>query len=367
MGLPVFKKTVNEYLRKEITPSQLKIDNFPYYTASNGWKTLGNSGWDDWVAGFWPGISWLAVEADKRWLTFARRKTEQITPRLKNNFNIGFRYQYSWLPGYEVTREPVMKQQALKAADRLLQCFHPRAGLICHRTRNNKLVAATDSLMNLPLLFWAYQQTGNSAPWEFILRSTLNRSLELFLRKDGGIRHLLNIDPLSGRVIAAKSPQGVADGCWSRGLAWAVAGFILGGLRFKDDSYLRAADRLITYHCQNAPDLIPAYDYCINPEEKPELTDTSAAAIMAASLLLYGIKRKDHSFFSLGERITKKLFSGYIRNKSTPGLLGGSCFHYPGQAGINSATVWGDFYALEALFLVERKRPPLYYNWLKSA
>jgi unsaturated chondroitin disaccharide hydrolase len=367
MGLPGFKETINQHLQNEITPNQLYIDNFPYYTEKNGWATLGNSGWDDWVSGFWPGISWLAVSADKKWLGRARKKTAQIKARLSNNFNIGFRYQYSWLAGYEITRDPTMKREAMGAAQRLQKCFNPRAGIICHRPNKTQLIAATDSLMNLPLLFWANQHSENSAPWEFILRSSLNRSRELFLRSDDSIRHLVKLEASTGKVISSQSPQGKKNGCWSRGLAWAVAGFVLGGLKFNDDSYLETADRLISYHRKNTDGLIPAYDYCIDLKEKPQLTDTSAAAIIAASLILLGIKRKDRSYFSLGKKITEKLFTDYLRDKDQPGLLGGSCFHYPSRAGINSATVWGDFYALEALYLLEKEKTPLYYNWLKSA
>ncbi len=367
MGLPAFNKKIAGYLNRELTEKRFKLPHFPYFSSNNHWETIESSGWDDWVGGFWPGILWLASAEDSRWRHLAEKTTYQVIPALKNNFNIGFRNQYSWATGFAGTNNTKMKKEALASADRLVQCFEQQTELIGHRHGKEILVTAADVLMNLPLLYWASTQKPVESRYREAVTKTVDNLSDLLVRQDGSLHHIIKFDLKTGEIVEKTSPQGKENGCWSRGLAWASYGFILGGIVLNREKYFETSKKLLDYHESNTPDTVPPFDYSINLEENPDLTDTSAAAILACGLLLWSKHTRDNQLQKKGGKIVEKLFTKYRQPENKPGLIGGGCFHQPKGAGINAATIWGDYYALEALYLAQKDTLPPQLNWLNKA
>ncbi len=367
MGLPDFSETISNYLGRELTEDRSMLANFPYFGRNGRWETIASSGWDDWVGGFWPGILWLASAGEERWLHLAEKNTSQVIPALKNNFNIGFRNHYSWAAGYARTEEKIMKKRALADARRLVRCFEDRTGLIGHRPNKKTLISAADVLMNLPLLYWAITQEKKNETFQQAVKTTLDNLAELLVCEDGSLHHLIKFDLETGRVVEKTSPQGKKNGCWSRGLAWAAYGYILGGIAFGEEKYLHLSRKLLSYHQANTSNTIPAFDYSIDLEKNPQLSDTSAAAILACSYLLIGKYNQESNRIKKGKKILEELFTEYRQPEDKPGLIGGGCFHGPKEAGINTATIWGDYYTLEALYLAEKDILPPQLNWLNKA
>ncbi len=365
---PDFKKTLIRYLENEERTLAESIDDFPYYTSNGHWETLASSGADDWVSGFYPAIFWLGSLVNPKYSEIAQKLTGLVKKRHRGNFNTGFRYQYSHLISYELTQDSSSYKKCLRAARRLLDCYHHRAGLICHLRERRPLITATDLYMNLPLLYWAADNDPLplAAPYRQCIQTNLDRAASLFLREDGSVRHVLHINRDTGEIISEESPQGIEEGCWARGLAWLYRGLIAGSIYFNESCYRSTARRLVSYHCQNTTKTVPAYDYAAGQNPPEEKLDTTAAAILAGGLLIDGIVFEAQDSFELGQKTVHDIFGYYRRSEDAAGLISGGCYHYPKSKGINSATIWGDYYALEALYMLTVGELPPYCSWLKK-
>ncbi|GEM_PF-5599926 len=363
---PDFEKTLIRYLQNETRNLPESVEQFPYYTSNGHWETLASAGADDWVSGFYPAIFWLGSLVNHEYSQTAKNLTRLVTKKHQGNFNTGFRYQYSHLINYELTGDSNSYKKCLKAARRLMDCHHRQSGLICHFRKNRPLLTATDLYMNLPLLYWAADNDPLplSVSYRQCIKNNLNRASAVFLREDGSVRHVLYIKPATGEIIAEKSPQGIEKGCWSRGLAWLYRGLIAGSIYFNESDYRETARGLVSYHCQNSEKTIPAYDYAVGQNPAEEKLDTTAAAILAGGLLIDGIVFEAKDSFELGQQTVLDLFGFYRRSEDAAGLISGGCYHYPKNKGINAATIWGDYYALEALYILTTGELPPYCSWL---
>jgi len=360
-----FETALKRYCSNNLIEKYDATAEFPYFTKDGTWKTLEKSNWDDWISGFLVGINWLGHEIGFQDTEEALELTRNITPLYEHNFNIGFRYQYSWVPAFEATRLPEFKRTGLEAAARLKACFSPALSLLCHEDKKNeRYVAANDAFMNIPLLLWASMNSPDGETYASIVEKFLDQSVKYFVKSDGSTRHRIIFDTDNLEILRVDSPQGIPGGCWSRGLAWTVNGLILGGLFFQRDSFIESALKLVSYHQQRTYSLIPAFDYSVSVLNRPSHTDTSAAAILSSSLLTLGIQDDYQQAYSYGEKLLNRLLEKYRQPADRDGLLNGGCFHYPSGIGINSALIWGDFYLLEALYQAEFGALPVHLSWL---
>lgn len=140
-----------------------------------------------------------------------------------------------------------------------------------------------DSLMNLPLLYWASEATGDPRFREVAARHA-RRVMELHLRPDGSTFQSVHMERLTGRVLLKHTHQGVsADSTWSRGQGWAVYGFAASAAALSDRELTGAAERAARWVANRLPASgIPPYDYDAPGAGPP---DVSAAVITAAGLL----------------------------------------------------------------------------------
>lgn len=358
---------LGEYMEETSLTEHDRLDAFPYFTNGTAWETLESSGWDDWIAGFWPGVNWMAHEQDHRNTDEAIELTRQVQPLSQRSFNTGFRYQYSWVPAYEATGNPEFKQTALDAARRVSECFRPKISLFCNPNGQDGILrAANDAMMNIPLLLWAARHSPHGEHYRITLERYLERASKLFVKDNGAVRHRIVFDAETYAVRAVQSPQGLPGGCWARGLAWTVNGLVLGGLYLEREDFLETAERIVGFHERNTYSIVPPFDYSISCLKQPALTDTSAGAILASAMLTYGVVGDNNDMLERGEKMLKKLLHDHRRERGEVGLLGGGCFHYPDEEGINEALIWGDFYTLEALYVRESEELPLHLRWLSS-
>ncbi|MFB6345051.1 MAG: hypothetical protein ABEK50_04665 [bacterium] len=362
--------SIDELLPRHLQPDQSnngKPPAFPFITDGDEWKTISSSDRPDWASGFWTGTHWIASDSGLIDEEKALELTREIDLEFERNYNTGFRFQYSWVPAFETTGKSRYKLKALQGAERLSRCYFPDLSIVGNMTDDQTIVAANNALMNLPLLLWADNQTPDSTEYRRYLDEFLTKATELFVKPSGAVRHRIHYDRETQSIQAVDTDHGLAGGCWSRGLAWTVYGLVLGGIYLDDDHYLTTAKVAMDYHIENSYNLIPAFDYSISTLKKPELTDTSAAAILACAMLTLGKYEKNEQAEELGQQITKTLFEKYRRGPDRDGLIDGGCFHYPEEEGINEATVWGDFYALEARYLMENGELPSYLSWIKRS
>lgn len=87
------------------------------------------------------------------------------------------------------------------------------------------------------------------------------------------------------------------------------------------------------------------------PVGNQHVRDKSAATIVCAALGQAGRwgvtlnEITDHLYVQTIASLTKR----YLKPKTADGVVRGGCFHYRAGLGVDEATVWGDYYLLEAL------------------
>ncbi|MFB6357166.1 MAG: hypothetical protein ABEJ65_11705, partial [bacterium] len=273
----------------------------------------------------------------------------------------------SWSCFYEHRREEKALIRALEAAERLEDCFVPELGALVYKMDTGLLKVPVDSLMNLPLLCWADKRADEPSPYKEIIDRVLDFALETFLRGNGGVEHVIYYDPVTFRHLRKGAPQGLVGGCWSRGLAWCHTGLVVAGLYTDRMECLERANRLYEFHRENTDTPIPPYDYAsLDRDRANPHPDTSAGAILASGLCTRGILRQESGSFQRAKAIVESLWNQFRRSNDREGIFGGGCFHAPDGVGVNSATVWGDYYGLEALYMLNRRKLPPHLQWLRN-
>lgn len=124
-----------------------------------------------WTNGFWTGELWLAYEnsGNDACKAAALKQVESFLERIEQGIHtdthdLGFLYSLSRVAGYKLTEDETSKKAALLAADKLKTRFHEKGQFIqawgaLDNKANYRLII--DCLLNLPLLYWASEETGN--------------------------------------------------------------------------------------------------------------------------------------------------------------------------------------------------------------
>ena len=151
--------------------------------------------------------------------------------------------------------------------------------------------------MNLDLLFYAASKTNDATLYEAARKHAL-KSRESHIRSDFSTTHVINFDPVTGQIKERLTNQGMAhESCWSRGQAWAIAGFAETFHWTREDPFLDTAKGCADYFLRRLPHSnIPPWDFDASTQgcQPP---DTSAAMIAAYGMLLI-----HHALISKGER-----------------------------------------------------------------
>ena len=291
-----------------------------------------------WTGGFVAGQLWLAGRADE-----AARVTQLLAPRAAQptTHDLGFLFWPSAVLGLLVTGDGRYRELGLRAAASLAERALPSGvlqvigALDDPEWRGRSIV---DTWPNLMLLWWAEReglaQAGNAA------RAHLAATLDAFLRPDGSTLHAARFAD-DGTVLERGTINGFAAGStWARGQAWAVHGLV-NASRATGNPKLRAAAELSArWFLDRLPgDLVPPWDFDA-PADGPK--DASAAAIVASAL--FDLGWEDEALALL-----QALVATCLNQSGGDGLLLHCCYRYPFSLGLDCATVWGDFFLLDAL------------------
>ena len=344
-------------------------DDFPApSTTGSLYPTIGNN---EWTNGFWTGMLWLAYELTgaERYRKAAEVHVRSFHTRQQERFNtnhhdLGFLYSLSCVAAYKLTGDPLAAEAALGAARLLMERYNERAGIIQAwgdlndpEQRGRMII---DCNLNLPLLYWAADFTGEAA-----FRNAANRHIEAaarqIVRADGSTFHTFFFDVESGQPLRGKTHQGYADdSCWARGQAWGISGFPLVFRHTGDTRLIDLSKTLSNYYLNRLPaDGICYWDliFTSGPEER----DSSAAAIAACGLLelakqlpLSDPLRAQYQSAATG--MVGELSQHYLNAGGAPGsgLLKHAVYHKPHGVGVDESCIWGDYFYLEALVRLSR-------------
>ena len=355
---------------------QRKRHLFPHYSEDGRWELLdvaATSSWQggryehgNWTAGFWFGTMWLAALGleDERFAKTARDRLPLLLNRSRDTttHDLGFLFYPSVILGYEcgfLSQDEI--EPALEAARMTVRRFNePGRYIQAFGPVGDSQSAGTstiDTMMNLPLLWWAHGMTGEGRFLE-VARQHARTSARLLLRPDGSAIHLMQLDPITGAFRAESTLQGAAsDSSWSRGLGWATAGLAWAFAVTGEPEFLSGAERAAAYYEERAGlDALPAWDFA-DPSPSP-VPDASAAAAVALGYLILGATHPDAFRGSRHEQSGRALLEVIGRtalntDPGTDGLLLRSNYSVPHGRGVDGATAWGDFFLGLALALAE--------------
>lgn len=330
----------------------------------SSWSSEGSYDHGNWMSGFWFGVMWLLSYAtgNEAVADLARKRLGRLRPRTRDHttHDLGFIAYPAWvLPARLGLLGDPETGPAREAAEMLLRRFNPRGsylqafGAVGHPQGAG--TSTIDTLMNLPLLWWAGSQYEMHTAHE-TARVHARTSARTIVRSDGSTYHLNTFDPTTGTLLHSGTFQGADTGsCWSRGQAWGVAGFAWAYAATRDREFLRAAEATADYFLGRLPeDGVPPWDF--SDEGKDALGDASAAAIAAVgtSILarLHPDARQAASYAQATEWTLLRLgVHALNRREDVEGILLRSCYSKPHGLGLQGPTPWGDFYFFFAQIL----------------
>ncbi|MBQ4109421.1 MAG: glycoside hydrolase family 88 protein [Clostridia bacterium] len=250
-----------------------------------------------WTNGFWPGLMWLmyigtkndeykkTAETTEKWLDEAMSTPERL------GHDVGFMWRLASGPHYEIDKNQESWNRMRRAANVLMARYNPAGGFIrawnWGATKGEKAGwTIIDTMMNLPLLYWASLQDEDPR-FKMAAMNHTDKAMTSHVRPDGSVRHVVKHDPFTGEFIGEDETacQGYGvDSSWSRGQAWALYGFILGYIHTGKQEYLDTSKRVAHYFIANVcKDWLPRADFR-SPAE-PVYYDTSAAGCAACGLI----------------------------------------------------------------------------------
>lgn len=345
------------------------LEDFPEACSGTTWTTIMRHRGDraHWVNGFWPGILWLSYvhSQDLSFAEAARDWSERLRglKRSTSFHDHGFVFFLSHVLGGRVTQDPSFYEHAVEAASYLSKRYNPLGeylqawgdidGRKTDRGRTN-----IDLMMNLALLYWASEYTGDPTFAQIATQHARTTRLVL-VRKDGSTAHVADFDLDSGVWVRSDTHQGFThDSCWSRGQAWALYGFANCYAATGIPSFLGVARKLARYTIENLPeDLVPYWDFD-SPDIPDTYRDSSAAAVFACGLMALADVEEDEGLAGewreWAERITVSLWENYSsRGTDIPAILLHGSRSVP-HGYMDHALIYGDYYFLEAVTRLTR-------------
>jgi unsaturated chondroitin disaccharide hydrolase len=321
-------------------------DELPHVTGEDGrWETISPLAEEHealtglpWTGGFVAGQLWLAGEHDR-----AAAVTDMLRPRaaLPTTHDLGFLFWPSAVLGLAATGDDCHRVLGLRAAASLVQRALPNGviqviGALDDPEQRGRTIV--DTWPNLLLLWWAERQgmdgAGDAA------RAHVDATLPALLRPDGSTFHAARFAD-GGAVLERGTINGYSDdSTWARGQAWAIHGLVSAHRATGD--YGEEAERAARWFLDRV-DGVPPWDFGA-PAGGP--ADASAGAIVASALLDLGWT----------DEAARLAMAFPLNPGDGDGVLLHCSYRVPRGHGLDCATVWGDFFALETLLRLEGGR-----------
>jgi unsaturated chondroitin disaccharide hydrolase len=310
-----------------------------------------------WTNGFWAGILWqmyhatgdraYRAEAEKTevWLDAAFQAYTDL------HHDVGFMWLHSAVANYRETSSVASKARGLHAAGILAGRYNPAGRFIRAWNEDKPGWIIIDCMMNLPLLYWATEETGDPR-FAWVAKEHADTAAQYLVKESGGCNHIAVLDEMDGRLIETKGGQGFENGStWSRGTAWGLYGFALSYRHTKDTRYLHIAKRLADYFISrvSATGFVSLCDF--DGPASPVIWDTSASAVAACGLLELAAWTKEGNFYKTAatkiiHALTQRFCDWDIERD---GILSHSTVAYHDEGGRHVSLIYGDFFLIEAI------------------
>ncbi len=212
-----------------------------------------------------------------------------------------------------------------------------------------------DIMMNVGIIFYAADQTGDEDLWRKALQHCLTTRRYL-VRGDGSTSHEGIFDRETGEFLKQTTHQGWRDdSSWARGLTWSLYGFGTVYTYTQDVRFLQCAELNAQYYMEQTPAHgVPPNDWREQAPADPY--ESSAAAIAASGFFNLARLVQDPlraaTYYDYACTILETLTEPEFLAHQTPGwegILKRGMYHQTLGLGVNESVMWGEYFYLEAL------------------
>jgi unsaturated chondroitin disaccharide hydrolase len=340
---------------------------FPHFAdpATGAW-TCSPAG--DWTGGFWNGMLWLSAFAtdEARYRRWAEAWTERLRPRASSDTVFrGFLFYYGAALGEILLGDPVGGEVGLLGAKGLAASYNPRAEALPLGTEAEEASdvgrgeANVDTVQATALLLWAERRTGDAALRDIAVRHAA-RHVEFCLRDDGSVCQSASFDPKTGAMLRRYTHKGITDdSTWARAQAWGILGWTLAAQWSGDPRFLAPAARAADWWLARAPaDRVAFWDFD-DPAIPDATRDTSATAIVAASLLKLAALSPTEAARRYREAAEATAGALVQHHLGADGMLRDGCYNKRLGLATRHELIWGSYYLYEALHVLAGHLEPL--------
>lgn len=250
------KATVSRLIDRFAAERDRVGSKIPYIAEEGAYKKDMSATPEDliwWTNGFWPGILWQCFGAtgDTAFADVARGVEDKLDGAFDRytglHHDVGFMWLLSAVADYRLTGNERSQARGLHATHLLAGRYNPRGKFIRSWNRDRSGWVIVDSMMNIPLLYWASDTIGDPR-FTYVAEDHADTIMAKTVRDDGSCNHIIVLDPANGDLLETPAGQGYAPGSsWSRGQAWALYGFALSYRHTGEERYLATAKRVASY------------------------------------------------------------------------------------------------------------------------
>lgn len=198
-----------------LSTSQICKDKEKLPRSINKEGMLHLGGISDWTSGFFPDSLWMMYQlsGEVQFNADAEFFTNMLS---QNQFNskthdLGFMMYYSYGNGLKVTHNKEYSDILIQSAKTLASRFDPKIGCICSWDFGEwQYPVIIDNMMNLELLFWAFNETQDSSLYKIVVKHA-ETTIENHFRKDYSYFHVVSYDTIIASPELKCNFQGFSD------------------------------------------------------------------------------------------------------------------------------------------------------------
>lgn len=339
-------------------------DEFPTpATFDNLYPKMDNT---EWTNGFWTGELWLGYEYtnEEAMKELAQANDRSFLDRVEkrielDHHDLGFLYTPSCMAEYKLLHTPEARKAAILAADKLIERYQEVGGFIqawgeLGKPEHYRLII--DCLLNIQLLFWASEQTGDPK-YAQMATQHFYTSANNVIRDDASAFHTFYFDPKTGEPLKGVTRQGYSDdSAWARGQAWGIYGIPLTYRFVKDEDCFGLFKGMTNYFLNRLPKDHVSYWDLIFGDGSGHSRDSSATATAVCGMheMLKHLPEVDSDKLTYKyamHAMLRSLIDNYANREIKPGrpLLLHGVYSWHSGKGVDEGNIWGDYYYLEAL------------------
>lgn len=351
--------------RKMLVTNQRQQNKIPYKAENGSYDDLSASHVSWWTNGFFAGSLWQMyanfgnVEYKDNAINVEKMLDRALDDFEDLHHDVGFMWLHTAVANYRLNKDSKSRSRGLHAANLLLSRFNIKGQYLVAWNCDVPGWAIIDSMMNIPILYWAFEETGDFR-FKHVAMAHADTLSKYLIRQDGSVGHIASFNSKTGEFIEQIRGQGYSsDSSWTRGQAWAIYGYILSYKYTNKKEYLDIAKRVANYFIANVSqtNFVSLVDFrCPIGINK---LDTSATACAACGILELSnhVEESEKEYYkSSAVKMIRTLTDKFVDfDLNRDGILLGSShsYHQVDETEINF--VYGDYFFIEGVLKLLNK------------